>query len=164
MKLEAKFYSENNRLYFLDGTELDSLKAAAIAPSSCAGADDPKTLYRVATPWTQVGLDEDSYNEEFLAGFRDDLKSLEQKNVFVLVEPAVDSPADTPAKREDLVASFKHCARRIKDCTAVAGFAVPAEADADFFLEELSAKHKHYVFFSRDEELLKKNDKIVRIQ
>ncbi len=164
MKLEAKFYSEKNSLYFLDGTEFDALKSVVLAPSSCAGADDPKTLYRVAVQWTQVGLDEDSYNEEFLAKFRDDLKSLEEKNVFVLVEPEVDSPADTPVKKEELTASFKHCARRIKDCTSVAGFAIPAESDADFFLEELSAKHKHYVFFSRDEELLKKNGKIVKIQ
>ena len=52
-----------------------------------------------------------------------------------------------------------HCARRIKDCTSVIGFAIPAELiakDSDFgpdsyaqwFINEMNVKHGHYVYFA----------------
>ena len=78
---------------------------------------------------------------------RDELKSLEEKNEFVFIEPVFDKNASV----EQFTAAMKHTARRIKDCVSVIGFALPKEAEAqkDFFIEELSAKHQQYCFFSK---------------
>lgn len=146
MKIEAKFYSENNSLYFLDGAKAD-------LGSGKIGSFPVK--------WTEVGLDEDSYNEEFLANLRDQFKAMEDSGTYGFVVPVCDSECVTEVQKESLVASMKHCARRIKDCENIIGFAVPDECDGAFFMEELSAKHKHYVYFSKNENLLKSNDKIV---
>ena len=147
MKIEAKFYSEKNQLYFLDGSkaELNSEKIKA---------------YDVK--WTEVGLDEDSYNEEFLANVREQFKALEENGTYGFVVPVCDSACQTEEQKENLVASFKHCARRIKDCENIIGFAIPSEADSAYFMEELSAKHKHYIYFTKDQNLSKSNEKIVK--
>lgn len=148
MKIEAKFYCEDNQLFFLDGTKAE------------LNSDSVKS-YEVK--WTEVGLDEDSYNEEFLANLRDKLKALEEGNSYGYMVPVCDSECSTEEQKEAFVASMKHCSRRIKDCENVIGFSVPSEADSDFFMEELSAKHKHYIFFSGDENLVKSNNKIVKL-
>lgn len=147
MKIEAKFYSEKNQLYFLDGSkaELNSEKIKA---------------YDVK--WTEVGLDEDSYNEEFLANLREQFKALEENGTYCFVVPVCDSACQTEEQKENLVAGFKHCARRIKDCENIIGFAIPSEADSAYFMEELSAKHKHYIYFTKDQNLSKSNEKIVK--
>ena len=44
-----------------------------------------------------------------------------------------------------------HTARRIKDCADVIGFALPdalTESKATAFIDAMSAKHAHYVYFS----------------
>lgn len=159
MKLEAKFYAENNRLYFLDGKELDATKHIEITSGEIAEkCTDPDTLYGIKISYSEVGEDEDSYNEDFLAKLRDDLKALEEKNVFTFIIP-VGSEEDM--HKEEFTFSMKHCARRIKDCESIAGFAVP-EYNADFFIDEVSAKHKHYVFFQKDEGKLKECEKLIR--
>lgn len=147
MKIEAKFYSEKNELYFLDGSkaELNSDKIKAYV-----------------VKWTEVGLDEDSYNEEFLANLRDKFKVMEDNGTYGFVVPECDSACDSEVQKEAFVASMKHCARRIKDCENIIGFAVPSEADSSFFMEELSAKHKHYIYFTKNSELSESNEKIVR--
>ena len=97
--------------------------------------------------WSEVEGAPEDYNEEFLAELRDELKSLEEKNEFVFIEPVLDKNASV----EQFTAAMKHTARRIKDCVSVIGFALPKEAEAqkDFFIEELSAKHQQYCFFSK---------------
>ncbi|MCQ2240657.1 hypothetical protein [Treponema sp.] len=147
MKIEAKFYSEKNELFFLDGSkaELNSDKIKAYG-----------------VKWTQVGLDEDSYNEEFLANLRDQLKAMEDEGTYGFVVPECDSSCDDEAKKEAFVASMKHCARRIKDCENIIGFSIPEEVDFTFFMEELSAKHKHYIYFTKNSQLANSNDKIVQ--
>ena len=147
MKIEAKFYSEKNELYFLDGSkaELNSDKIKAYV-----------------VKWTEVGLDEDSYNEEFLANLRDKFKVMEDNGTYGFVVPECDSACDSEEQKEAFVASMKHCARRIKDCENIIGFAVPSEADPSFFMEELGAKHKHYIYFAKNSELSESNEKIVR--
>lgn len=158
MKLEPLFKSENNSLYFLDGTPVDVQNSISVAAAEIAtllkGDGASSKPFMVTVPWTLVGMAEDSYNEEFLAVFRDLLKALEETKNFAFIVPQADSPVDTDAKKEQLVASFKHCARRIKDCVSVIGFAVPDEADPSFFIEELSHKHAQYVFFSRNDSVL----------
>ena len=164
MKLERLFEGKENALYFLDG------RALPVAGTTVSAEDfiqhketaSEENALAVTVPWTLIGKDEESYNENFLASFRDELKALEEKNLFALIVPVADCECTTESEKENLTLSMKHCARRIKDCKSVIGFAVPKEADASFFIEELSAKHAHYVFFSDDETIL--NDKtIVRL-
>ena len=157
MKLERLFEGKENRLYFLDGRELPVAETAASAEDLIHHTimPDEKKALAVAVTWSLVGKDEDSYNEDFLAAFRDALKELEEKNLFAIIVPVADCECKTDSQKENLTLSMKHCARRIKDCKSVIGFYVPFEADASFFMEELSAKHAHYVFFSNEESLLK---------
>ncbi len=165
MKLEKRFSSSNNKLYFLDGKEVSIAKDNVLNATDCVDAanvpDNVFDIYMINTQWSLVGTDESSYNEEFLASFRDYLKALEEKGGWAVIVPVADKTV-SEADKEQFVQSFKHCARRIKDCISVAGFAVPAEADSSYFMEELSAKHAHYVFFSSDKALLS-NPEIVAI-
>lgn len=150
MKLDPKFKAENGKLFFLDGKEFDSTRAVKIDAADFvknAGLSNTEVPYAVLTSWSSVGLDEDSYNEVFLAKLRDVLKEFEEKNCYAIIVPVADVTVESAAQKENLTASMKHCARRIKDCENVIGFSVPAEADKSFFIEELSAKHKQYIFF-----------------
>ena len=166
MKLEKRFCVKDNRLYYIEGNRELEISGTRLSASSCAGGGIPPSdlsrLLLIDLPWTQVGCDESSYNEEFLASFRDFLKALEEKGGYAAVIPLADrQPA--AGEEEAFVASFKHCARRIKDCASVAGFAVPAGVsgvDAAFFMEELSAKHPQDVFFSGDASLLKESEMV----
>ncbi len=165
MKLEKRFCVEDNRLYFIEGKRELPLSSERLSAIACAESGklpaDLSCLLLLELPWTQVGCDESSYNEEFLASFRDFLKALEEKGGYAAIIPLADRKLEA-GEGEALTASFKHCARRIKDCASVAGFAVPEGLDADFFMEELSAKHEQYVFFSAVPKLLE-NSKIVKI-
>ncbi|MBQ0038857.1 MAG: hypothetical protein KBS64_00325 [Treponema sp.] len=147
MKIEAKFYSENNSLFFLDGSKAE-----------------PNTdqVAAIQVKWSDVGMDEDSYNEEYLANLRDQLKALEEKGTYGFVVPVCDADCDSAEKQEAFTASMKHCARRIKDCENIVGFAVPGQVDCGYYMEELSAKHKHYIYFTDNAELLKSNGNIVK--
>ena len=102
-----------------------------------------------AVKWSDVEGTPEEYNEEFLAKLRDELKALEEKGFFVLIEPLFDKSADA----QQFTAAMKHTARRIKDCVSVSGFAIPEEISGEseraFYIEEMSAKHKHYCFFSK---------------
>ena len=161
MKLEKRFCVKDNRLYYIEGNNELGISGTRLSASACAGGGIPPSdlsrLLLIDLPWTQVGCDETSYNEEFLASFRDFLKALEEKGGYAAIIPLADRQP-SGGEAEDFVASFRHCARRVKDCASVAGFAVPAGVpgvDAAFFMEELSAKHPQYVFFSGDDSLLK---------
>lgn len=167
MKLEALFKSEKNTLFTIDGREISTENLAVFAADSLnekAALPDAE-LCIVETPWAFVGKDEESYNEEGLASLRDWLKLLEENKKFAVIKPVSETGLDA-AQKEALTASMKHCARRIKDCVSVAGFAIPAECSDDgsksFFVEELSQKHAQYVYFSADAAVLAE-EKIVRI-
>ena len=160
MKLEKQFLSKDNKLYLLDGTECPVLNIPVLSGNLCINEDYARSVNSfscIELGWTQVGCDEESYNEEFLAGFRDFLKVLDEKKQFVFIVPVADKVPATAEEKEAFVASMKHCARRVKDCASVVGFAVPSEetgVDSSFFMSELSAKHAHYIFFSRDSKVL----------
>lgn len=164
MKIEAKFKSENNRLFFLDGTECAVSQAVSVeAKDFCAKVSslaESGKLFLIDVAWTLAGLVEEEYNEGFLADFRDALKTLEEKNAYAIINPVCDAAADDAGKKENLTLSMKHTARRIKDCENVVGFAIPQQADSSFFVDELSAKHKQYVFFSKDETVLADSSKV----
>ena len=129
MKLERLFEVKDSKLYTVAG--------------------EPVTLDGKAFPvkWSDVEAGEGEYNEDFLAKLRDDLKSHEENKSFVFIEPVFDKNGDY----EQFTASMKHCARRIKDCVSVIGFAIPEEIfdHKDFYIEELSAKHAQYCFFCK---------------
>ncbi len=133
MKFEKLFESKDHKLYK-------------------AGGDMFPVTADMAVPvkWSEVEGAEEEYNEEFLAQLRNQLKSLEEENKFVFIEPVYDKKA-TPGQFNN---AMKHTARRIKDCKSVIGFALPKEVseDADVlsdFLEKISEKHPQYVYFSK---------------
>ena len=160
MKIDAKFYSEKNKIYFLNGTELDTKSAKLINANCCKNDSEPKedALYSINIAQELTGAEENA-NEEFLAEFRDWLKKLEEKNSFAIIIPSTEKTPATQEEKEIFTASFKHCARRIK----VIGFSVPQNIEPDFFISELKAKHGHYIFFSADEKLLASDEKIVKL-
>ena len=130
MKLERLFEVKDNKLFKISGEEV-ALSSLIV-----------KTIN-----WTSVENGPEEYNEEFLAKLRDELKGLESLNKFSFIEPVFDKDGDIPS----FVAAMKHCARRIKDCISVVGFAIPEEAVAekDLFIEELSQKHQQYSYFCK---------------
>lgn len=164
MKIEAKFYSEKNKIYFLNGTELDTKNAKLIDGKFYKNDSEPEenALYSVNVAQELTGSEENA-NEEFLAEFRDWLKKLEEKNSFAIIIPSAEKAPATQEEKEIFTASFKHCARRIKDCENVIGFSVPENVAPDFFISELKAKHGHYIFFSADENLLASDEKIAKL-
>ncbi len=160
MKLEKQFLSKNNMLYALDGTECSVMNSPVLKGTECCSekaAQNAGFFSCIELCWTQVGCNEESYNEEFLAGFRDYLKILDEKKCFAFIVPVADKLPASEDEKDAFVASFKHCARRIKDCSSVVGFALPAPetgVDSAFFMDELRQKHGHYVFFSKDDSIL----------
>lgn len=164
MKIEAKFYSEKNKIYFLNGTELNTKNKKIIDGKCCKNNSEPEenALYSINVTQELTGTEENA-NEEFLAEFRDWLKKLEDKNSFAIIIPFAENASSTQEQKEIFTASFKHCARRIKDCENVIGFSVPENVEPDFFISELKAKHGHYIFFSTDENLLVSDEKIAKL-
>lgn len=65
MKLDPVFTVKENKLY----------KIADNSPV------DPNSLRRVEIPWTTVEMEEESYNEEFLALLRNQLKGMEASGI-----------------------------------------------------------------------------------
>ena len=131
MKLEKLFEVKDSKLFKVGGEEV------------------PATGMEKPLKWSEVEAAAEEYDEAFLASLRDELKSLEETSSFVFIEPQIDK--DAPI--DQFIAAMKHTARRIKDCTSVAGFAIPVQMTRDeaaAYIEELSQKHAHYVYFSKD--------------
>ena len=141
MKLEALFTVKNNKLY-------------SIADNKEA---DPEKFKKITVSWKEVEIDDEVYNEEFLAKLRDQLKVLEEKNEFAFLIPAVDKKFENAEEKEAFINAMNHTARRVKDCISLAGFQLPAElikgglgagSDTAAFIEILAKKHSHYVYFA----------------
>lgn len=135
MKLERLFEVKKSKLFKVSGEEF---------PVSSKNIKSVK--------WNEVEGAPEEYNEEFLAQLRDELKSLEEKEEFVFIEPVFDKTGLNENSIEQFTAAMKHTARRIKDCISVIGFAIPAEVETkkDFYIAELSQKHQQYCFFSKN--------------
>lgn len=141
MKLDPIFTVKENKLY----------KIADNSPVDVAA------LKKFEILWSQVELEPESYNEEFLANLREELKALEKAGTFAIIVPKIDKSLQNAEETELFINAFNHCARRIKDCTSVAGFELPAEltkngfaedSDAGAFMDALAKKHAQYVYFS----------------
>jgi len=131
MKLEKLFEVKDSKLYKIGESEIFTPNVKSVK-------------------WSEVEGNPEEYNEDFLATLRDELKSLEERNEFVVIEPEFDKDATT----EQFTAAMKHTARRIKDCISVIGFAIPEQISKNaetlnFYIEEMSAKHKQYCYFSK---------------
>ena len=136
MKLDPIFTVKNKKLYKIsDNSEVDT-----------------STLKRIDIPWSTVEIDEESYNEEFLAELRNQLKSLEEAGIFAVLVPVADKPLDTPEQEEAFITAFNHTARRVKDCVSVAGMELaPQLKDKQAFMDTLAIKHAQYVYFTKAE-------------
>ena len=136
MKLDPIFTVQQNKLY----------KLADNSPV------DISTLQRIEIKWSQVELAEEAYNEEYLASLRDQLKAMEEAGIFAVLVPVADKPLDTPEAEEAFINTFNHTARRVKDCTSVAGFELsPQLKDKQAFMDTLAIKHAQYVYFTKAE-------------
>ena len=140
MKLDPIFTIKNHQLY-------------KISDNSTV---DAATLKQIQINWSTVELAEDSYNEDFLAKLRDELKSMETAGNFALLVPLVDKPLENEEQLEAFINTFNHTARRVKDCESLAGFVLPdvitskgfdAASPATSFMETLAIKHAQYVYF-----------------
>lgn len=136
MKLDPLFTVKENKLFSIeDNSQVDTA-----------------TLVFEKIAWSTVEIEDEAYNEEFLAGLREKLKNYELMKKFAVLEPIVDKPLETPEQIELFINAFNHTARRVKDCISVVGFVLPAELTAtEQFIETLSIKHAQYVYFSKAE-------------
>lgn len=136
MKLDPIFAVKNKKLYKIsDNSEVDT-----------------STLKRIDIPWSTVELEDEIYNEEFLASLRDQLKSLEEAGTYAVLVPVADKPLDTTDQEEAFTNAYNHTARRVKDCTSVAGFElIPQLKDKQSFMDTLAIKHAQYVYFTKAE-------------
>lgn len=142
MKLDPVFLVKENKLYKIEDNSpfnLDSLK-------------------KVEIKWSTVEMEEESYNEEFLAELREQLKCLEASNQFAILVPIVDKELKSEEQFELFINAFNHTARRVKDCVSVAGFELPEElTDSGFdenspavnFMDTIAKKHAQYVSFAK---------------
>ena len=136
MKLDPIFTVKNKKLYKIaDNSEVDT-----------------STLKRINIPWTTVEMEDETYNEEFLALLRDQLKKMEDAGIFAVLVPVADKPLDTPEQEEAFINAFNHTARRVKDCVSVAGLELaPQLKDKQAFIDTLAVKHAQYVYFTTAE-------------
>ena len=136
MKLDPIFTVKNKKLYKIaDGSEVDT-----------------STLKRISIPWSTVEMEDEIYNEEFLALLRDQLKKMEETGTFAVLVPIADKPLTNPEEEEAFINAFNHTARRVKDCTSVAGIElVPQLSDKQAFMDTLAVKHAQYVYFTTAE-------------
>ena len=159
MKLDARFESKNGKLYALKtGEEADtgalipfdsSVLSAASSESAEAAAQrfsqDRGKILAVYVPLRVAEISENTYDEMYLAALRVFLKGVEACGAYAVVVPISDCSA------ERLMQAMCHTARRIKDCASVIGFALPdslTESEAAAFIDAMSEKHSHYVYFS----------------
>lgn len=161
MKLEPIFTSDKNKLTKIEDksiislTNLQTLSAENISSTK-------ESFTKLLIKWSSVELDTEVYNEELLAKLRDDLKILDEKGLFVILVPLVDKKFENPEDAELFTNAFNHTARRIKDCTCIAGIELPYEilsqnSYTNDFIETLSKKHSQYVYFATEENLSKLN-------
>ena len=136
MKLDPIFTVKNKKLYKIaDNSEVDT-----------------STLKRIDIPWSTVELEDEAYNEEYLASLRDQLKAMEEAGAYAVLVPVVDKALETPEQEELFINAYNHTARRVKDCTSVAGLELPSQLkDKQAFMDTLAIKHAQYVYFTKAE-------------
>lgn len=121
---------------------------------------DLSSLKVIELSWSKIEIEEESYNEEFLAQLRDELKAMDDQNKFAILVPVADKKLESAEDFELFTNAFNHTARRIKDCVSVTGYALPKEllakglgdgSPVQDFVETLAIKHAQYVYFIKKE-------------
>ena len=136
MKLDPIFTIKNHQLYKISDN--------SVFPTS--------DLKQIEIAWSTVELTEDSYNEDFLAKLRDELKSMEAAGNFAVLVPVADKSLENAEQVEAFINAFNHTARRVKDCESVAGFELISQLkDTQSFIDTLAKKHAQYVYFTTAE-------------
>lgn len=150
MKLERIFTVKKNKLYKISDNSNVNLKS----------------LKQIKIKWSDVELNDEIYNEEFLANLRNNLKNMEKTVSYAVLVPVINKPLKSSEQTEHFINTFNHTARRIKDCTSVAGFELPHEltvngikqgTPASDFMETLAVKHEQYVYFTKDSDNIPDN-------
>ena len=143
MKLDPIFTVKNHKLFKISDNS----------------AVDAAALKKIQIKWSEVELAEESYNEEYLANLRDELKAMDDAGTFAVLVPVVDKPLDSAEQIEAFINTYNHTARRVKDCVSVVGFVLPEAitekgfsegSPAVSFMETLAIKHAQYVYFSKN--------------
>lgn len=140
MKLDPVFFVQGNRLIKISDNQ----------------TVNPESLKLIDISWAKVELSENSYDEAFLASLREELKALDGQDKYVILSPSIDKKFETPEEIEAFITTVNHTARRLKDCTCIAGVLLPDEllekgidssSPAANLMETLAIKHAQYVYF-----------------
>lgn len=168
MKFDPLLKYENNKLSCIASEENISAENIFVcnmedfinSNGECVKVQSVPTVVGVKVPVKTIEISDGNYNEDILAKFRDVLKSFENTNLFIFVIPVIEHKFSSAEEADSVISAMKHTARRIKDCESVVGFDIPVEfllqdtgKDLDenswtlWFVSEMSAKHKHYLYF-----------------
>ena len=171
MKFEPLVKSENHELFLInDNSKIETEKIKLISDFSLQNPELPdEKLSAIKVLWSNVELSSGVYNEEYLSNLREYLKFLEENSKLVFIYSVAQKNFENPEEAENFILAMVHAARRIKDAQSVVGFALPdeilikdksegflPEGYASWFVQEMSKKHSHYVYFA-DETFLKEN-------
>lgn len=138
MKLDPIFEVKNNSLFLIaDGS--------AVNPSSFSFVEFNQS---------DIELEEEVYNEDTLAAWREDFLVKDEKGEFVVLAPHASMDLSNALNFERFCNTCNHTARRVKDCKSVAGFLfdetfLTQNSDSRIaeFTELLAKKHAQYVYF-----------------
>lgn len=140
MKLEPLFTVNNNKLYKIQ--------------DNCEFSVDSLVVIKVLQ--NDVQIEDDIYNEEYLASLRENLKTLEEQNKFCVLIPHPSKQLKTQEDFELFINTFNHTARRIKDCISMIGYELPehlliSNEQTLNFIQTLEKKHSQYIYFVKKE-------------
>lgn len=176
MKFDPLVKVENEKLVNIaDGKEISTeikvfdvkevIENSASYEAYVSGAEK-FTLIGVKLNQNQAELSPETPDEELLARLRDQLKKLEEKQIYSVIIAVRDEEISDAEAGEVFINSMVHAARRIKDCESVAGFSIAArllEKDKGsaidenswtmWFMNDMNKKHGHYVYFASSEDL-----------
>ncbi|MCF0242071.1 MAG: hypothetical protein HUK25_05495 [Treponema sp.] len=138
MKLDSVFKVIDNKLFRIsDDTE-----------------ENPSLFSVVDFFQSDIELDEEVYNEEQLAVWREEFLSKDEKGEFLILAPHSNLDLSNALNFERFLNTCNHTARRVKDCKSVAGFLFDetflsenTENRIEEFINLLSKKHSQYVYF-----------------
>lgn len=155
MKLEPLFFIKQNNLYKIQTQEKVELSNFQnVSYQEFTQNPLSNEFVKIDINWSAIELDDEVYNEELLAQLRDNLKKLDEKNHFVIINPIADKQISSYDDADLFINACNHMARRIKDCESVIGLELPdqifAQDAAADFMDTLSKKHANYVYFANN--------------
>mgnify|MGYP003301385092 FL=1 len=155
MKLEPLFFIKQNNLYKIQTQEKVELSNFQnVSYQEFTQNPLSNEFIKIDINWSSIEFEDEVYNEELLAQLRDNLKKLDEKNHFVIINPIADKQISSYDDADLFINACNHMARRIKDCESVIGLELPdqifAQDAAADFMDTLSKKHANYVYFANN--------------